>query len=250
MPDQQDPRQIIPQQLTGIPGLDAMRQGRYWDWFKGLAQGPDPTVAGNPMMIPTEANLPQFAAKMREMLEQSKPLPQAGREPLEALKDRLIQAWLSVRYPKRAAIPNSLSYDRDIYNVGEFRPEKGWDWDSLQQGKRSIKGDIKISTYPQSPMRSANVLGHEVQHAVDYNRNPEVFRDYPKWPGYRSIEYQNAYLTHPTEIAARQAGETTQKSLQRFLGQVPNVSGQAYRDINYNSKEFVDFLYNWLNKGR
>jgi hypothetical protein len=247
----QDPN--LAQPLQGLDWLKVKLQELMKNRGQELS-GPDPTAGVMPMMIPTAQNLPRFAEAMRGMLQESKPLPQAGRGPIDALKDRLIQTYMSVRYPQRAALPNAIKSEQYMgTTLGEVRGAR----DAFgYPGKHDI-----IMSQNLRPNSTAQTLGHEMQHVVDFKRNPKAFADYPVGPGYNSDSYLQAYQNHPTEIAARQAGDTTSKGLGNLMSLInqahpdlasktPGMINYGVTDVSHSSDDFISMMYDWLNKGR
>src|SRR4051812_4028694 len=121
MPDQ-DPHLLQPMQ--GMDRLKALLQEHLQNQLRTFTQAPDPTIGGMGMTIPTAGNLPQFAQAMKAAMEEiPKDLPDGVARNfhtgLDGLKNRMIQAYMQVRYPKQMAIPSELRF------VGEdaSRPE-------------------------------------------------------------------------------------------------------------------------------
>src|SRR5215469_14730905 len=78
----------------------------------------------------------------------------------------------------------------------------------------------------------AETIGHEMTHGLQYMRNPDMFNNYVM----PDVDF-DAYMSHPTEVDARQGGATIKKAVQKFMDFVaPRF------DVNQHVSEMLEFV--------
>jgi len=209
--------------LAGLGGPEAMTVGRLMQGLLGgLPQEQIPGVSYG--MIPTMENLPEFRANYLKNLENLR----SGAKLDPQIPSRALgEAYMATRYPQRYGAVPAVEYTKELPPGvgGEFTPPGFW---------TGWKPRILMSK--DYPGYEVGTLGHESQHALQHQRTPKMFENYPKENLQASGELTPEYQVHPTEVGARKAGETAEKGYRKFLDLIGYVPGQNK----------MQTIYNWL----